>query len=276
MYIWQAIVLGLVQGLTEFLPVSSTGHLELFKALFNIDIAGCELLFDIVLHMGTLIAVLVIYWKKIISFFKKPIMLLYLVIATIPAAVVGLIFNDMIEEHLLNGLVCGICFLVTAALLLVTEYVAKRNREKELIKPFGMKNAVCMGLAQAVAVLPGISRSGSTISAGVLSGADQEEVADFAFIMSAPVILGSFLLGIIDFFKEDTSATIAAFGSTSNMVWCLILGVIAAGVVGFLAIKLMVAAVKKANYKWFSLYLVLAAALSFVLFANGMFISNGI
>lgn len=272
MAIWQAIVLGIIQGLTEFLPVSSTGHLELFKAIFSVNIGDCELLFDIVLHMGTLIAVLVIYFKKIISFFKKPIMLLYLVIATIPAGIVGLIFNDMIEEHLLNGLVCGICFLVTAVLLIVTEYVAKRNREKGLIKPFGMKNAVCMGLAQAVAVLPGISRSGSTISAGVLSGADQEEAADFAFIMSAPVILGSFLLGVIKFVKSDVSATVTAFGGTTNMVWCLILGVIAAGIVGFLAIKLMVAAVKKANYKWFSVYLVAVAVLSFVLYANGRFI----
>lgn len=271
MFIWQAIVLGIIQGLTEFLPVSSTGHLELFKALFSIDIEGCELLFDIVLHMGTLIAVLVIYFKKIISFFKKPIMLLYLVIATIPAGVVGLIFSDMIEKYLLNGLVCGICFLVTAALLLVTEYVARRNRKNGLIKPFGAKNAICMGLAQAVAVLPGISRSGSTISAGVLSGADQEDAADFAFIMSAPVILGSFLIGIIKFIKSDISATVTEFGGTTNMVWCLILGVLAAGIVGFLAIKLMVAAVKKANYKWFSLYLVLVAALSFVLFANGRF-----
>jgi len=272
MLLWQAIVLGLIQGLTEFLPVSSTGHLELFKAIFNVELGDCELLFDIVLHMGTLIAVLVIYWKKIISFFKKPIWILYLVIATIPAGVVGLIFNDMIEEHLLNGLVCGICFLVTAALLLVTEYVAKRNREKGLIKPFGYKNSIIMGLAQAVAVLPGISRSGSTISAGVLSGADQEEAADFAFIMSAPVILGSFLLGIIKLVTGDVSASIVAFGGTQNAILCLVFGVLSAGIVGFLAIKLMVAAVKKANYKWFSVYLVLVAALSFVLFANGLFV----
>jgi len=272
MAFWQAIVLGLVQGLTEFLPVSSTGHLELFKALFGIDIGTCDILFDILLHAGTLIAVLVVYWKKIISYFKKPIMLLYVVIATIPAGIVGLLLDDIIEEHLLNGLVCGICFLVTAALLLVTEYVAKRNREKGLIKPFGMKNAVCMGLAQACAVLPGISRSGSTISAGVLSGADQEEAADFAFIMSVPIILGSLVVKVAKLFiKNELSSAVAAFGNTQNMVLCLVIGVVCAGVVGFLAIKLMIAAVKKANYKWFSVYLVAVAILSFVLFGIGRF-----
>lgn len=275
MKFWEAIILGIVQGLTEFLPVSSSGHLELTKAIFGIELGSCDIFFDIMLHAGTLIAVLILYWKKILALFKKPFKtLLYLIIATIPAGIVGLFLDDIIEEYCLNGLVCGICFLITAALLLACEFVAKRNREKGRLLPLSFKTTIPMGVAQAFAVFPGISRSGSTIVAGVFAGGKSEEVADFSFLMSVPVILGSLVVKLAKLVVKEgeAAAAVEAFGSTGNMALCLIVGIVCAAIVGYLAIKLVLAAVKKANYKWFSVYLVLIAILSFVLFAKEIFI----
>ncbi len=270
MEIWQSIVLGLVQGLTEFLPVSSSGHLAFFQNVLGVS-SDNALFFSIILHLGTLVAVCVIFYKDIIALFKKPFKtLLYLVIASIPAAVTGLVFSLLDwEDAFYNGRYAGIllcvCFLVTASVLFATEMIAKK-RARTL--PLCYKVVIPMGLAQAVAVIPGISRSGSTICAGTLAGGDGKEVAKFSFLMSIPVILGGFLLelvtGICDgSLKADFQTNGVQYG------WSIAIGFIISAVAGLFAIKIMLKAIQKANYKWFSLYLVLLAITCFVLNFTG-------
>ena len=197
MKIWQAIILGLVQGLTEFLPVSSSGHLVFLQRVLGIQEGG--LFFNIILHLGTLVAVCVVFWRDILELFKKPFKTLgYLVIASIPAAVIGLLLEDVIDgmsnEFKYIGIILAVFFLITASVLFVTEIVAKK---RENVLPLCWRTVLPMGFAQAIAVLPGISRSGSTICAGMLAGGKREEVAKFSFLMSIPVILGSFVISLI-------------------------------------------------------------------------------
>lgn len=272
---WQAIVLGLTQGLTEFLPVSSSGHLTFLQRVLGIDIGGAALFFNIILHLGTLVAVLAIFWKDVVALFKKPFRtLLYLIVATIPAGVAGLLLDDLIEEHVINGAYAGIFlavfFLITAAVLFATELYAKRRKK---ILPLCWRTTVPMGLAQAVAILPGISRSGSTIAAGIFAGGDNEEVAHFSFLMSIPVILGSFLVelvkGLIKTGEESLSYSFEVAGSQFG--WCIAIGFIISAVAGLFAIKVMLSAIKKANYKWFSLYLLLLSITCIVLYCCNLF-----
>ena len=264
MEIWQAIVLGLVQGLAEFLPVSSSGHLVFLQRIFNVSQGG--MFFNIILHLGTLVAVCVIFWKDILFLFKKPFKTLgFLVIASVPAAIVGFLCEDLIDEMCYGfeyiGIILSVFFTVTAALLFTTELLSKR-RQSEL--PLGWRTVIPMGLAQAVAVLPGISRSGSTICAGLLAGGKREEVAKFSFLMSIPVILGSFLVSLVKGLvngeiKEDFVLNGGDYG------WCIALGFIISAVAGLFAIKVMLKVIQKADYKWFSLYLILLAIACIVL-----------
>lgn len=270
MEIWQAIVLGLVQGLTEFLPVSSSGHLTFVQSLMGVNLGGMDLLFDIILHVGTLVAVCAVFWRDIIDLFKKPFKtLLYLIVATIPAGVVGLLLMDWSEEVISGspyiGILLAVFFTLTAILLLVTEiYAKRRSKEKEL--PLCWRTTIPMGLAQAVAALfPGLSRSGSTICAGVLAGGRSEDLSKFSFLMSIPVILGSFVVSLVKGAVDgELSASFTAMGP--NAGWCIALGFIVAAVSGLFAIKVMLGAIRKANYKWFSLYLVLLAIVCIVLY----------
>ncbi len=271
---WQALVLGLSQGLTEFLPVSSSGHLTFLQRILNVDIGGAELFFDIILHMGTLVAVCVVFWRDIIGLFKKPFdRLLYLIVATIPAAIIGLLLDDIIEEKIMGGAYCGVFlavfFFITACVLFITEMYAKRRKQTY---PLGWRTTIPMGLAQAIAVLPGISRSGSTIAAGTLAGGDSDDVASFSFLMSIPVILGGFLVklvkGLID--KEDGLVQSFQAGG-AQFGWCIAIGFIVSVIAGLFAIKVMLKAIKKANYKWFSVYLVALSVTCVVLQCLGYF-----
>jgi undecaprenyl-diphosphatase len=263
MKIWQAIILGLVQGLTEFLPVSSSGHLAFFERCFGLE--DISLFFTIVLHLGTLVAVCVVFYKDILALFKKPFKELgFLVLATIPAAVVGMFLDDPIE-NLINGkyfgIIIAVFFLITAGVLFATEIFAKR-RENTL--PLCMRTVLPMAFAQALAVLPGISRSGSTICAGTFAGGDRDTVAKFSFLMSIPIILGSFAVSLIKgLYKGEIQAEFSSSGAT--YAWGIALGFIVAAISGLFAIKVMLKAIKKANYKWFSLYLVLMAITCVVL-----------
>ena len=256
--IWKSILLGTVQGLTEFLPVSSSGHLVLLQKVMGYDIGSGMTFVNVMLHLGTLLAVCTVFFKDILGLFKKPFKtLLMLIVATVPAGVVGLLFNDKIEG-LFEGerafLLLAVCFSVTAILLLLCELIAKSPKRKE--RDLGWKNAVPMGLMQAVALFPGISRSGSTIVAGTVSGAKPKDVAKFSFLMSIPVILGSVLVELYGFFKAPS------FGEGNGLILALgvIVGVISSAVFGFFAIKVMLKVIAKANYKWFALYLILLTA----------------
>ena len=269
MEIWQAAILGLVQGLTEFLPVSSSGHIAFFNAVFG-GAAGSEIdvtFFTIILHLGTLVAVCVVFWRDIIALFKKPFKTLgLLVLATIPAGIVGVVIefcklDDILLARNCIGIVLSVFFLVTAALLFVTEIIAKR---RENVLPLCIKTVLPMGFAQALAILPGISRSGSTICAGTLAGCNKEDVAKFSFLMSIPVILGSFFVELaLGLYKGEIQQNFSDYGATLG--WSVAIGFVIAAVSGLFAIKVMLKAIKKANYKWFSLYLVLISVTSLIL-----------
>lgn len=245
------LLLGLIQGLTEFLPVSSSGHLVLFSKLFDVE----ESLFlSILLHVATLLSICVVFYKDIWQMIRHPLstQTISLVIATIPTCLIVLVLMPIIKQSFAGGLL-SICFVVSAILLLISEILSKRKKDEK----FTFKTAFLMGIAQGFAVFPGISRSGSTISAGLLAGGNKEEVAKFSFLMSIPIVLLSLLMEIYE---------IAVGGlSVSIQVLPTILAFFAAFLVGIFAIKIMIKLTVKANLKWFSLYLVAIAIASFFL-----------
>lgn len=246
MEIWQAIVLGAVQGFAEFLPISSSGHLMLLQYWFGIEEA---FFYSIMLHLGTLIPVVIVLWKEIISLFKKPFnKFWYLVLATIPAGIIGIVFSVAFDLDALfydNIWLLSIAFLITAGVLL---FVEQRAKKTEMLNPINAKTAFIMGCGQAFGVLPGISRSGSTLSAGILGKVDRDSNANFTFLMSIPIILAAVLMEGVDVVKT---------GSIGNVNWVsLAFGIVTSAVCGYIAVKFMLKIIKKANYKWFSIYLV--------------------
>ncbi len=268
--IWKSVVLGTVQGLTEFLPVSSSGHLVLLQRMLGYDLGGGSMTFvNIMLHFGTLLAVILVFWKDILALFRKPFTpLLWLIVATIPAGIVGLLFEDGIDAAFSGEkglLYLAGCFAATALLLLLAELCVRRRKREQA---FGWKHAVSMGVMQAVALFPGISRSGSTIAAGTLAGAKTQDAARFSFLMSIPIILGSVavsLKGIV----FDEPETVTALGV--NGFLGVLIGVFFSAVFGFLAIKFMLKVIGKGNFKWFSLYLVLLSLACLWLDVLGIF-----
>lgn len=247
------MILGLVQGFTEFLPVSSSGHLILVRELMGLNTGESFLLFDVMAHLGTLVAVAIVLFKPILDLFKKPYKnLLMLAVATVPAVIIGFACKDFIEEYFSTAKYLCFFFALTAVLMLVSEFVAKRNRAP---KELGWGGAVAMGLMQGVGVFPGVSRSGSTIFGGTVAGTDSKKVATFSFLMSIPVICGSLLLSIID---------VAKAGTVGNIDWfSVFVGAATAFASGYVAVRVMLKIIAKANYKWFSLYLAVISVLTF-------------
>lgn len=253
----EALILGLIQGLTEYLPVSSSGHLAIGAKLFGLN--GEEnLTFTVAVHVATVLSTLVILWKEIVWLFKgffkfkwndEVKYLVNILISMIPVAIVGFLFKDTVEEIFGSGLlVVGICLLVTAALLAFAYYAKPRQKEK-----ISMLDAFVIGIAQAAAVLPGLSRSGSTIATGLLLGNKKENLAQFSFLMVIPPILGEALLDVLKIFKGSADAATASIGALP-----LAVGFITAFVVGCLACKLMINIVKKGKLIWFAVYCALA------------------
>ena len=251
----QAIILGVVQGLTEFLPVSSSGHLAIFKELLGVEAAE-DLMFEVTVHAATVLATIVVFWKPIVQLFAGLFKFKYndetdyickILVGTIPVMIVGLFFKDQVEE-LFNSLwVVGGALLLTAVLLYFSDAAAKaKARDSEARNGISFWQALLVGVGQAFAVLPGLSRSGATISTGLVSGVKREVVAQFSFLMVIIPILGEMFLSIV-------SGELAA--STTGLL-PLALGFIAAFVTGLFACKAMIALVKKAQLKWFALYCV--------------------
>lgn len=241
MSILESIVLGIVQGLTEFLPVSSSGHLVLLQNIFGIS--EPQLFFDTMLHFGTLIAVVIVMRKNIIdlfrNFFSK--FTLYLIIATIPAVVFALLFRDFFEGAF-TGMYLGYGFLLTACVLSISEILAKRVAKKRELKT---GSAVSMGLMQALAIFPGVSRSGSTIAGGLAWGIDRKKAASFSFLMAIPIILGSVILQGVDIVR-DTSIVIDWLPT--------IIGTVCAAVSGYFAVSFMLALISKKKLYGFAVY----------------------
>ncbi len=247
-----AMILGLVQGLTEFLPVSSSGHLILFKKLFGMNPDMFGLSFDIALHVATLAAVCVVFREKIFELLKKPFQkyTYMLIIATVPAALVGVFFDDAIDAISQSGGFLGIAFLITAGVLLVAEKFGSRKKDSDAMK---YSDSVAVGIAQGIAVMPGISRSGSTLAAGMIMGLEKQTAMDFSFMMSIPIILGSAVLGVKDIVESPVPVDVAV----------MLIGMVAAGLSGYFAVKFMLDFFKKHSLMWFSVYV--AAAGLFVL-----------
>lgn len=276
MQIWQAIVLGAVQGFAEFLPVSSSGHLILIQRWLGVNENGGGLFFDVMLHVGTLIPVFIVFFNEILGLFKRPKAvevldsngksvkkrplfnpkLIYLIIATIPAGLTGMFLAEHVEGAFYSGdnlsaILLSITFILTAGELFVSEWISKKYKKA---LPLSYKNTLVMGLAQGVAIVPGLSRSGTVISSGCFMGVERSQNANFTFLMSIPVILGAALVSGLDLLEAGITVEILP----------LLFGILTAAITGYIAIKVMLKVIKKANYKWFSLYLILISIASIV------------
>ena len=269
MDIFESIILGLLQGLTEFLPVSSSGHLAIGQQLLNLDTSAADnLLFTVTVHAATVLSTIVILWKEIIHLFKGTFTttkwnddkdyVAKIIVSMIPVFVVGMFFKDYVESIFGSGLmVVGCCLLVTALLLTFAYYSKPRKKEK-----ISYLDAFIIGLGQAVAVLPGLSRSGTTIATGLILGNKKEVVAQFSFLMVLVPILGESLLNVIDAVK-DPSIIAGGIG-----FWPLALGFVTAFISGCFACKFMINLVKKGKLIYFALYCALAglATIAFTIF----------
>lgn len=273
----RAIILGIIQGLTEFLPVSSSGHLAICKNLFRMDTSS-GILYDILLHVATLAAVCIVMWKdvmklaveligiardcciNIVTFFKNLFargnkedfitlasssyrkFAILVIISSIPTAILGFLLKDIIETVEGELLVPGICLLATGVITLISDFL-KDGTKKPKDATYG--DAFSVGIAQGIATLPGLSRSGTTITACILCGFDRRFAVKYSFIMSIPAILGALLLEITDIGKETISG---------GEVASYIVGMIVAGVVGYFALKFVIGVVQKKSFKFFAVY----------------------
>ncbi len=252
-----AIILGVIQGLTEFLPVSSSGHLELGKAILgNQSVPEESLLFTVILHFATALSTIVVFRKDIIAIFKGLFQFknneetqfsLKIIISMIPAVIVGLFFEEQLEQ-----LFGGNIVLVGAMLIVTAILLWGADKAKNTLKPVSTSNAFIIGIAQAIAMLPGISRSGATISTSVLLGNDKTKAARFSFLMVIPLIFGKIAKDIL---SGDLSFT--AESSTP-----LLLGFIAAFVSGLFACTWMISIVKKSKLSYFAVYCVIVGVIA--------------
>ncbi|MBQ5903538.1 MAG: undecaprenyl-diphosphate phosphatase [Alistipes sp.] len=243
----QAILLGIVQGITEFLPVSSSGHLQIAKELLGVELEN-NITFDVTLHAATVLSTIVVLWQELWRlvkgcfsrrFTEEQAYVLKVILSMIPAGVVGVLFADQIEAFFSSLWFVGLMLLLTAALLSFA-YYAKPRQKSEI----SYRDAFIIGMAQAAATMPGLSRSGSTIATGLLLGNEKSSVAHFSFIMVIPVILGKMLLDIL-------SGEMAAMAVPTE---ALVSGFLAAFISGALACKFMIEIVKRGKLIWFALY----------------------
>ena len=268
---WQAILLGIVQGLTEFLPVSSSGHLIIFKELLGVDGEGF-LDFTVTVHFATVLATLVVFWGAIWQLLKGFFKFKYndetdyvckILVSLIPVMIVGFFFKDQVDALFsgsLKQVAVGLC--ITAALLLLSDQIGKRIRApkaKDTRNGISYGQAALVGVAQAFAVVPGVSRSGSTIATGLLSGVKRDVMAQFSFLMVLIPIIGEQSL---DLLKVAMGKEV--FGDGVGAL-ALVLGFVAAFFAGLFACKVMIAIVRKAKLSWFAAYCLLVAVLIFVL-----------
>ena len=259
---FEALILGIIQGLTEYLPVSSSGHLAIGQALFGMENGEDNLMFTVAVHVATVLSTLVILWSEIDWILKglfkfemneETKYVLNIVVSMIPVGIVGVFFKDEVEEIFGSGLlVVGCCLLITAALLTFSYFARPRQKEK-----ISWKDALVIGIAQAIAVLPGVSRSGSTIATGLLLGNKKESLAQFSFLMVIPPILGEALLDTLKMMKgEDVMGGIET--------WPLVVGFLAAFISGCFACKWMINIVKKGKLIYFGIYCAIVGAVTII------------
>ena len=263
MNIFEALIMGIVQGLTEFLPVSSSGHLLILEKLTGLSEADGGAFFTTMVHLATLVAVVIVYRKLIWGIIRHPLnkTLLYIIVATVPTVIIALLYKTVLssfDEMASAGGILGISFLITAALLTLCDYVSRRGVKRSMDK-MTIKDALIIGGMQCIGTLPGVSRSGSTISGALFSGLDKSAAADFSFLMSIPAILGSVVL-------EGKDAIEA--GTIGVPIWSLLVGMVAAGVTGYFAVKFMIKLIKNKKLYGFAIY---TAALGVVILVDQCF-----
>jgi len=269
---FQAFILGLIQGLTEFLPVSSSGHLAILQNFMNLEEGALE--FTVLLHLGSLIAVFLAYRNTVISvikaFFgmiedlfkekslkigkdKYRFYVILLLIGSLPAGIIGVMFEEKLGELFASIIIIAFMLYVTGGLLILGEKLGKENK-LQIVRMKG-KNAFFIGLFQVVALIPGISRSGSTIVGGLISGLKKEDAVEFSFLLSMPAVLGASILEAKD---------IISLGSVNTPFAAMLIGFITAVVVGYLSIKLLILVINKERLKYFAYYCWIVASLVLV------------
>jgi undecaprenyl-diphosphatase len=247
MTFFEAIILGLIQGLTEFLPVSSSGHLEIAKSLFHVN-PESSFFFTVAVHGATVLSTIAVFWKEIMDLFTSSLKfrrndesayVLKIILSMIPVGIAGILLKDPIERLFNGNLVfIGLMLLITSLILAAAHFMKKGDRK------IGFRDAFIIGIAQAIAVIPGISRSGSTIATGLMIGNRKEEVAKFSFLMVLIPVLGA---NFLEFWSGDVNT-----GGTNIMV--ILAGFVTAFISGYAACKWMISLVKKSKLIWFSLY----------------------
>lgn len=271
----KSIIMGIVQGVAEFLPISSSGHLAIMKHVLHIN-TDTGLLFDVLLHLGTLVAIFIVFWKdicelivegfKIVGDFIINVMIavknlfsgkkakyrkmistpyrrfvMLIIVSTIPTVIIGFLFKDVFEASGATLLVPGLCLILTGILLTIADRVKTGNKTESTAS---FKNAGLIGLAQGIAILPGLSRSGTTITASLVSGFDRSFAVKYSFIMSIPAVLGAVVLEMKDFSMDAVQADLLNY----------LAGTIVAGVIGYICIKTMLVIVKGKKFKYFAYY----------------------
>lgn len=244
MNILKAVLLGILQGISEFIPISSSGHLVLFQKIFNFE--NENLSFDILLHLGTLIPVFVVFWDDIIGIIKKPFqkMSYLIIVGTLPTVIAALFFSDYIDLLFQNGNLLAFAFIFTGILLLYADRAAAMGNKR---KDMNWIDALFVGIMQAVAIVPAVSRSGSTISGALFRNIDRKAAAKFAFLLSIPAILGAAVMQLKD---------IISTGAISESIFSLpyLFGFIASALSGYLSIKFMLKVIGECKLKYFSYY----------------------
>jgi len=238
---FEALILGIVQGLTEFLPVSSTAHLILFPWFFHWGGALDSLTFDVALHTGTLFALILCFWKDWLDLFlRKQKLLMLIVLASVPAGVAGVFLNHIVEDRLRSPFIISISLVSVGALMLASEKVCQHRKVGDI----GLIDAVVIGISQAIALIPGVSRSGITISSGLFRGLERESAARFSFLLSTPVIAGAALLHAKKMIAGGAAGEMPLFAA----------GFVASAITGFIAIRLLLKYLKSHPVNAFAYY----------------------
>lgn len=237
-----ALILGIVQGLTEFLPVSSSGHLVLLQNIFGIS--SDVIIFDVILHLGTLFAVIIVYRKSILDLIKHPFSkkMRYLIVGTIPTVVIALLFKDFFENAF-EGTFLFVGFLATSFLLLIANYCDKKN---QTYKNIDYKKISVMGIFQGLAIFPGLSRSGSTTTSALVLGVKKEEALEYSFLLSIPIIFASLVYELI----------FSPIALNSLNMGQISIGFLSSLIFGIISIKFMIKIIKNNTYKYFAIYLI--------------------
>ncbi len=248
----QAIILGIIQGLTEFLPISSSGHLSLFQNLFGLKQGSIT--FEVAVHLATLIAVVIVLREDVIMMIKKPFskLTLLVVAGTLPTVIIALVFKDLLVLLFDTGATLGIEFIITGLVLLYVEEKHKEKKNGKKLENMNYLDAGVIGTAQGIAIMPAISRSGLTLAGALFRGLDREFAIKFSFLMSIPAILGSVVLEGWDILKD---------GKIAVETVPLLAGMLAAGISGYFAIKVMLKIFTKASLKYFSYYVFVVGGL---------------